>query len=72
MASTSLPKTTKAWTVEGHTGFDDLKLHTELPVPEVSDYEVLVKIHAVSLNYRDLLIPKGEVLEFLYAYKYRG
>jgi NADPH:quinone reductase-like Zn-dependent oxidoreductase len=56
----SIPKTTKAWTVNGKNGFDSLKL-SEVPVPEVSDHEVLVKFHAASLNYRDLIIPKGKL-----------
>jgi len=56
----SIPKTTKAWTVEGVNGFDSLKFHKEAPLPEPSDYEVLVKFHAASLNYRDLAITKGQ------------
>jgi len=60
MSSGSIPKTTKAWTIEGQDGFDSLKFHQEAPVPEPSDYEVLVKFHAASLNYRDLIIPKGQ------------
>jgi hypothetical protein len=29
-----------------------LKLNTQAPVPQGCDYEVLVKVHAASLNYR--------------------
>lgn len=65
--ATSIPKTNKAWTVEGKNGFDSLKLNTDAPVPEPSDYEVLVKFHAASLNYRDLIIPQGT---FLSCHKY--
>lgn len=50
----------KQWTVEGKTGFDDLKLNESAPVPKVGEQEVLVKFHAASLNYRDLIIPKGQ------------
>lgn len=57
--SASIPKTNKAWTVQGKNGFESLKLNTDTPVPQPSDYEVLVKFHAASLNYRDLVIPKG-------------
>lgn len=57
--STSIPKTNKVWIVEGKDGFESLKLNKEAPVPQPSDYEVLVKFHAASLNYRDLIIPKG-------------
>lgn len=56
----SIPKTAKTWTVEGRTGYDNLKFHKDTPVPQVGDYEVLVKFHAASLNYRDLIIPKGK------------
>jgi NADPH:quinone reductase-like Zn-dependent oxidoreductase len=59
-SSGSIPKTHRAWTVEGLNGFDSLKFHKEAPVSEPSDYEVLVKFHAASLNYRDLLIPNGQ------------
>lgn len=55
-----VPKTIKAWTIEGLNGFDSLKFHKDAPIPEPSDYEVLVKFHAASLNYRDLAISKGQ------------
>lgn len=58
-SSPSIPKTMKAWTIEGKSGFDDLKFNPKAPVPEPSDYEVLVQFQAVSLNYRDLIISKG-------------
>jgi len=58
--SSSIPKTNKVWTIEGKDGFESLKLNKEAPVPQPSDYEVLVKFHAASLNYRDLIIPKGQ------------
>jgi NADPH:quinone reductase-like Zn-dependent oxidoreductase len=57
--SPSVPETMKAWTIEGKSGFDSLTFNPKVPVPEPSDYEVLVKFHAASLNYRDLIIPKG-------------
>jgi hypothetical protein len=63
--STAIPKTMRAWSVESTNGFDSLTFHTEAPLPKPSDYEVLVKFHAVSLNYRDLLIPKGQCLSCL-------
>ncbi|KAH8703113.1 putative zinc-containing alcohol dehydrogenase [Talaromyces proteolyticus] len=50
----------KQWTVAGtKNGFDDLKLEN-VAVPQVGENEVLVKLHAASLNYRDLIIPKGK------------
>jgi NADPH:quinone reductase-like Zn-dependent oxidoreductase len=54
----SIPSTQKQWTVEGYDGFDNLKLNEQAPVPEVGEHEVLVRFHAASLNYRDLIIPK--------------
>lgn len=47
----------KVYTTLGD-GIDRLKLN-ELPVPEIKPNEVLVKMTAVSLNYRDLLVIKG-------------
>lgn len=66
MASASIPKTGKSWTIDGKGSFDNLKFNKEAPVPEISDYEVLVKFHAASLNYRDLIIPKGTLTSNLF------
>lgn len=48
------------WIIEGTAGFDSLKFNESAPVPKLGDKDVLVKIHAASLNYRDLIIPKGQ------------
>ncbi|CZT24079.1 probable zinc-binding oxidoreductase [Ramularia collo-cygni] len=48
----------KSWTINGKTGFEALSF-ADSPVPEVGDKDVLVKLHGASLNYRDLIIPKG-------------
>lgn len=61
MSSPSIPKTTKAWTVDGTDGFSSLTFHAATPLPEPSAHEVLVKFHAASLNYRDLTIPQGTI-----------
>ncbi|OTB03261.1 hypothetical protein M426DRAFT_181759 [Hypoxylon sp. CI-4A] len=54
------PSTIKQWTVTGaDKGFDGL-VFGEAPTPKVGDNDVLVKVQAVSLNYRDLIIPKGQ------------
>lgn len=45
----------KQWVSHGKGGIDSLKLE-EIAIPKPGENEVLVKIHAVSLNYRDLLI----------------
>lgn len=55
----SVPKTTRQWVVKDNkNGFDGLELQESAEIPQVGDYEVLVKIQAVSLNYRDLIIPQ--------------
>lgn len=56
----SAPTSTGAWTVTGiyKDSFDGLQLINDAPVPKISDHDVLVQIEAVSLNYRDLAIPK--------------
>lgn len=52
--------TTKQWTVTGtNEGFDGLTFE-DATIPQVGENEVLVKLHAASLNYRDLVIPKGQ------------
>ncbi|KAI0475634.1 NAD(P)-binding protein [Xylariaceae sp. FL0804] len=56
----SAPETMKAWKVKGtDQGFDGLQ-YVDAPVPAVGENEVLVKLHAASLNYRDLIIPLGK------------
>ncbi|KAJ0108977.1 hypothetical protein J7T55_005525 [Diaporthe amygdali] len=53
------PSTVKQWTVTGtDKGFDGLEFG-DAPVPKVGENDVLVKIQGASLNYRDLIIPKG-------------
>ncbi|KAF2838679.1 NAD(P)-binding protein [Patellaria atrata CBS 101060] len=53
------PSTSKQWVVAGKDGFDSLKFE-EKEIPKLGDKDVLVKFHATSLNYRDLVIPKGK------------
>jgi NADPH:quinone reductase-like Zn-dependent oxidoreductase len=53
-----LVKTTKAWTVNGTDGFESLKLNEQFPLDELTDHDILIRLHAVSLNYRDVAIPK--------------
>ena len=55
-----IPRTNKTWTVQGTDGFEGLKLNKSAAVNQPDDYECLVKFHAASLNYRDLVIPKGQ------------
>ena len=50
--------TSKQWIVpRTDRGFDGL-VHEEKTIPEIAAHEVLVKFHAVALNYRDLMIPR--------------
>ncbi|KAE8306930.1 hypothetical protein BDV41DRAFT_582844 [Aspergillus transmontanensis] len=51
--------TQQQWVLEGSNGFDSLVLK-DAPLPKVGDKDVLVRFHAASLNYRDLLIVKGQ------------
>lgn len=48
--------TTKTWTVEGNGSFDSLKFSQDRVLPELTANEVLIKFHAASLNYRDVII----------------
>jgi NADPH:quinone reductase-like Zn-dependent oxidoreductase len=48
----------KCFELQGPDGFDALKL-VERPVPQVGVGEVLVRLKAATLNYRDLLTVKG-------------
>ncbi|KAH0490679.1 hypothetical protein TgHK011_002136 [Trichoderma gracile] len=59
MGSIAVPQTVKQWNVVSHNGFDGLKF-SEQPLPELGDSQVLVKIEGASLNYRDLIIARGE------------
>ncbi|KAI5859809.1 NAD(P)-binding protein [Durotheca rogersii] len=53
------PSNTKQWYLPGKgTGFDSLAF-IDAPVPKVGENEVLVKLHAASLNFRDLAIATG-------------
>ncbi|OAP59644.1 hypothetical protein AYL99_06942 [Fonsecaea erecta] len=60
----SLPKTTPAWVIQSTDpatpGWGNIKLVEDYPVPELGENDCLVQIQAVSLNYRDLVIPKGQ------------
>ncbi|KAH8887966.1 zinc-binding dehydrogenase [Thozetella sp. PMI_491] len=56
------PKTTQGWELHGlgkKSGWDALKWNSAMPLRELGPTEVLVKLHAVSLNYRDIAIIEG-------------
>lgn len=52
------PKTSPAWILSEQKGIDSLQLVQENIIPEIGENDVLVKIHAASLNYRDIVIAK--------------
>lgn len=55
----SLPTTSRAWSVRDiHSDFDGLVLKENVPLPKLGEHDVLIQIEAVSLNYRDLAIPR--------------
>ncbi|KAI0365042.1 NAD-P-binding protein [Pilatotrama ljubarskyi] len=56
---TSIPQKTREYRLPKANGFQDLTL-TETSLPKLKATEALVKVHAVSLQYRDLLVAKGE------------
>lgn len=52
------PTTMKQWVMQDiENGFDGL-VYLDAPVPKLGENQVLVKLHAASLNYRDLIILK--------------
>ncbi|OTB19502.1 hypothetical protein K445DRAFT_373217 [Daldinia sp. EC12] len=54
-----IPKTTRQWNVVGYNGIESLTF-SKPPVPELGDTEVLVRIHGVSLNPRDIIVTQGK------------
>lgn len=56
----SLPTKARQWVVHSiDNGIDSLTLE-EAPLPTLGQFDVLVRIHALSLNYRDILLAKGK------------
>jgi NADPH:quinone reductase-like Zn-dependent oxidoreductase len=51
-------KTTKAWTINGTDSFESSKFNEQFPLDEITDHDILIRLHAVSLNYRDVAILK--------------
>ncbi|KAL9039655.1 MAG: hypothetical protein Q9180_002398 [Flavoplaca navasiana] len=54
-----LPAEGLTWRVKELSGFDGLALNRESVPAPLGDRDCLVKIEAASLNFRDLMIPKG-------------
>ncbi|EPX76382.1 zinc-dependent alcohol dehydrogenase family protein [Salipiger mucosus] len=58
-----MPETMKSWHQEAF-GLDNLLL-SERPIPSVGEGEILVRVRAASLNYRDRLVVDGQLLPVL-------
>ncbi|KAK2814072.1 hypothetical protein FQN50_000476 [Emmonsiellopsis sp. PD_5] len=43
---TQQPRRTDSWVVEGANGFDSLKLHKDIAIPELGDYDCLIQVQA--------------------------
>ncbi|KAI0862206.1 hypothetical protein F4860DRAFT_132737 [Xylaria cubensis] len=56
----AIPSTQKQWTVTGTGKQLETLQYGDGEVPKVGDSDVLVKLSAASLNYRDLIIPRGK------------
>ncbi|MGI9506503.1 MAG: alcohol dehydrogenase catalytic domain-containing protein, partial [Geminicoccaceae bacterium] len=54
-----IPKTMRAFVLEGHGGLDKLVLHDDWPVPTPAPTEVLIKVHACGLNNTDVNTRSG-------------
>jgi NADPH:quinone reductase-like Zn-dependent oxidoreductase len=58
MSSTPTLTSIKQWRVTaGGPDFDALESQ-DAPIPKIGDNDVLIKLHAASLNYRDLAIAR--------------
>ena len=51
---TTIPDTMRAFVLMGHGGLDMLKFHTDWPVPQPKEGEVLVRVKACGLNNTDI------------------
>jgi NADPH:quinone reductase-like Zn-dependent oxidoreductase len=52
----SLPQTQKKWVIRGTKNELDELDFTDGPISSVGDHDVLVRLHAAAINYRDLMI----------------
>lgn len=48
----------KQWQISASSGIDGLKLVEDASVGQVGDEDVLVEMHAASLNFMDLFVAK--------------
>jgi len=54
-----IPKTMKAFVLEGHGGIEKLVWHTDWPTPKPSEDQVLIKLEACGLNNTDVNTRSG-------------
>ncbi|KAK4937462.1 hypothetical protein LTR10_021914 [Elasticomyces elasticus] len=47
-------KINSRWTIRANAGIDALQFEDNIPIPELSGIQCLIRIEAVSLNYRDI------------------
>lgn len=52
--------TTRCWTINSREKGIDGFAFVSAPVPSLGDHDVLVRMRAASLNYRDLVIAEGK------------
>ncbi|MGF1735451.1 alcohol dehydrogenase family protein [Photobacterium satsumensis] len=52
--ATSLPNTMTGVVLTGHGGLDKLELRNNLPLPELAEHEVLIKVGACAVNNTDI------------------
>jgi NADPH:quinone reductase-like Zn-dependent oxidoreductase len=52
------PRTTARWILKGQNGFDSLAYEEKAAIPELGSEDVLVELHAASLNHRELIITR--------------
>jgi NADPH:quinone reductase-like Zn-dependent oxidoreductase len=57
---------TARWILSSQNGIDSLTFEEIAPVPELGPEDVLVKMHAASINYRDLVITKVNTIKSNY------
>jgi len=58
--TTNDSKTQRAWRLAAHDGPDSLRLDEATSIEKPGPGQVLVKIRAVSLNYRDIMVSRGQ------------
>jgi len=56
---------TSLWILDNQDGIESLRLEENAAIPELREEEVLVEMHAASLNYRDLMIAKVRIPQLI-------